>query len=123
EHEPRLATNHAIQLLRPQSIAHAGRASILPDDGVADRLTRRAIPDDRRLALIGDADGGDVSRPHIRLRQHFRGDARLRRPDVARVVLYPARPGEDLRKLLLRDSDDRSLVIEQNRAGARRALV
>ncbi len=36
------------------------RPPVLPDDRVGDRPAGRAIPQHRRLALIGDADRGDV---------------------------------------------------------------
>ena len=39
-----------------------GGAPVLPDDRVGDRLAGRAIPDDGGLALVGDADRGDVAR-------------------------------------------------------------
>ena len=35
-------------------------ARVLPDDRVVPGLTGLRIPDDRRLALVGDADGGEV---------------------------------------------------------------
>src|SRR5688572_6436127 len=41
-------------------VAGAGGAAILPDDGVVDRLTGFAIPQHGGLALVGDADGGEV---------------------------------------------------------------
>ena len=37
-----------------------GAGAALPDDGVGDRPAGRAIPEDRRFALIGDADRGDL---------------------------------------------------------------
>jgi hypothetical protein len=58
-----------------------------------------------------------------RLRERLCGHARLRRPDVARVVLHPSWLGEDLREFLLGDGDDGACVIEEDRAGARGALV
>ena len=47
---------------RLQLIAEVGRAPVLPDDRVVDRLAGVAIPHDRRLALVGDADRGDSFR-------------------------------------------------------------
>ena len=38
-----------------------GRAAALPDDGGRDRLAGRAVPDDGGLALVGDADGGNLA--------------------------------------------------------------
>ena len=40
--------------------AGGGGAAVLPDDGVVDRLAGGAVPDQRGLALVGDADGRDV---------------------------------------------------------------
>ncbi len=59
--------------------AGVGGAPVLPDDGAVDRLAGRAVPDDRGLALVGDADGGDVGRPRCR-------PWRPRRAAVASVV-------------------------------------
>ena len=42
-----------------QLLAEAGGTPVLPDDGVGDG-TAVAVPDDRRLTLVRDADGGDV---------------------------------------------------------------
>ncbi len=42
------------------SAADAIGARVLPDDGVVDRLARCAVPEHGGLALVGDADGGDV---------------------------------------------------------------
>jgi hypothetical protein len=35
-------------------------AGVLPDEGVVEGLAGPPIPDQRGLALIGDADGGEV---------------------------------------------------------------
>ena len=43
----------------PQALAGRRRDPALPDDRVGDRLAGRAIPDDRRLALVRDPDRGD----------------------------------------------------------------
>ena len=45
------------------ALAQRRGAAVLPDDGVVDRLAGGAVPDTRGLALIGDADAGDVARP------------------------------------------------------------
>ena len=39
-----------------------GRRAATPDDRVIDGLAGVLVPDDRRLALIRDADAGDVRR-------------------------------------------------------------
>jgi hypothetical protein len=40
--------------------AKPGRAAVLPNDRVGERLARCPLPHDRRLALIGDADSDDA---------------------------------------------------------------
>ena len=74
---------------RLQPLAELGGAPILPDDGVVDRLAGLAVPDDRRLALVGDADGGDVARPQARPR---RAPRRRRRSATPRSPAGRARP-------------------------------
>ena len=39
--------------------------AILPDNGIMDGTAGFAIPENRRLALVGDADGGNIGRPGI----------------------------------------------------------
>ena len=46
-----------------RSASQIGRADpALPDDRVGDRAAGRALPEDHGLALVRDADGGDVGR-------------------------------------------------------------
>src|SRR3546814_16613528 len=45
--------------LGTQLLAESGGAAVLPDDRLVDGRTGLAVPDHRRLALVGDADGGD----------------------------------------------------------------
>ena len=86
-----------------------------------------AIQDCNQHALLPSAvhygDGGDVCGFDICLRQNFRCDAGLGRPDVAWVVLHPAGLREDLWKFLLRDADDAARAIEEDGSGAGRTLV
>ena len=43
-----------------QRVAHGRGAPALPDNREVDGLARRPVPDERGLALVGDADRGDV---------------------------------------------------------------
>src|SRR5690606_16909891 len=75
-------------------------AGVLPDDGVVDRLAGGLVPQQGRLALVGDADGLHLVLGDAGLGEGA-GDHRLHvRPDLHRVVLDPAGPGEDLLVLL-----------------------
>ena len=61
---------------RRKRIAEIRGAAVLPDDGVVDRLAGGAVPEHRGLALIGDADAGDVSGGKPRLRHRRRARSR-----------------------------------------------
>ena len=79
---------------------------VLPDDGVVDRLAGLAIPDDRRFALVGDADGGEVGGFDAGLGERPPDDLDAAGPDLDRIVLDPTGLGEDLLMLLLVDGHD-----------------
>ena len=49
-----------------QAIADIRGPAVLPDDGVVDRLAGLAIPDHGGLALVRDADAGDVLLTKVR---------------------------------------------------------
>src|SRR5207237_6766750 len=91
--------------LRPEAILYAvgGElvdelvgAGVLPHDRVHHRLARVAVPDDRGLALVGDAQTGDVARAGSRLRQRVVEHLLTALPDLLGVVLDPARLGINL---------------------------
>src|SRR5690606_1343867 len=68
---------------------------------------------DRGQLVLADAGGGE------RLADHLLGAL----PDLAGVVLDPARPRVDLLVLLLGDRHDPAAVVEDHEPGARGALV
>jgi hypothetical protein len=123
EHEPRLRRDRGFEPLRSQCIARGSGAPVLPHDRVADRLAGDAVPDERRFALVRNADRRDVRRPQARARHRFGRDCELRGPDLVRVVLDPSGLREDLLELLLGNRDDAAAAIEDDRARARRSLV
>ena len=85
-----------------QSIANRRGHAALPDDGVGNRLAGGLVPQDRRLALVGDADGGNVSGGETCLADGILRGLQLGRPNCLGVVLNMAGAREDLRELLLR---------------------
>ena len=60
EQQAGLGRDRRLVALGLQLRADVGGAAVLPDDGAVDRPAGGAVPDDRGLALVGDADGGDV---------------------------------------------------------------
>ncbi len=92
------------------------RARVLPDNRVAERLAGGAIPKERRLALIGDADADEIGggKPGRSKRIRHGGDRIA--PDLRRVVLHPAGFRINLLVLLLRGADDRAFPVENEKA-------
>ena len=105
--------------LRAQRFA----APVLPDDGVVDRLAGAAVPHHRGLALVGDADAGDVLRRQPGLGQHLVRGGQLAVPDLVRLVFHPARLRVDLAEFTLRHRDGMAAVVEDDAARAGGALV
>ncbi len=123
EHQPGLALNHVGVAGLAQRIAHRGGATVLPDDGVGDGPAGLALPQHGRFTLVGDADRGKVGRRDAGLRDRLGEHAELRRPDLGRIVLHPARLRKVLLELLLRDGANGAGVIEDNGAGTGRSLI
>src|SRR5262249_20716592 len=99
------------------------RPRVLPVDLVMDRLAGRALPHDRRLALVRDADRHQVRDRQLRLVERALHDLLDVAPDLLRVVLDPTRPGKDLLVLLLGDRDEPGRAIEYETTGRGGALV
>ena len=98
-------------------------ARVLPVDGVVHRHARLAVPDDGRLALVGDAQRDEVGGLQRRVVERALHDLHHVAPDLLGVVLDPARAREDLLVLLLRDGDDAGRAIEDHAARGRGALI
>ena len=112
-----------LQAAELQFSAQAGGAAVLPDDGAVERPAGATVPEQRGLALVGEADGGDLFPRQIGLGQGGEGGAAGGRPQVARVVFDPAGAGKVLGELLLRGGDGAPAPVEDERAGGGGALV
>jgi hypothetical protein len=82
-----------------------------------------AIPDDRSLALVGDADGNYIARPRARLSQSLQRDRNLGGSNLLWIMLNPPGLRKDLIELALSDGADCAFLIKQESARARRSLV
>jgi hypothetical protein len=114
-------SEHAIETVLADALAHRGRAPALPDDGAVDWFRSAAVPKDDGLALVRDADGGNL--PRRDSGQHALSDAALGSPDLAGVVLHPAWLRVVLREFLGGRGADLTLAVEENGAGTGGALV
>src|SRR3569832_1523808 len=105
--------------LRAQRLAPA----VLPHDGVMDRLAGLALPQQRGLALVRDAQRADVRGLQAGLGQRRACRGELAAPDLQRVMLDPARLRIDLRQFLLGQRDDAAALIKDDAARTGGALV
>jgi hypothetical protein len=87
------------------------------------RTSRRAIPKQRRFALVRDPERSDFACGDVRIAQRSARGSELRTPDIARIVLDPAGRGKLLRKLGLIQTTDLAIAIEHDRARTRRSGV
>ncbi len=123
EQQARLAPHLGLAALAPQSLADGGVLPALPDDRGVHRLPRRAIPQDRGLPLVGDADRLEFAGRHVRSPQGLTHDAKARVPDLVGLLLHPARLRKLRRDLGVCASKDSSLSRQNERRAARGALV
>ena len=106
-----------------EGAARLRRAPVLPHDGAVDGPARAPIPDDAGLALVGDADGGDVACLQLRSCERLAGRFDGRAPDVLGIVLHPARGRIVLGELALREPQDAQIGAEHDGAARGGALI
>jgi hypothetical protein len=104
-----------------QLSAAVGGAAVLPDDRPVQGLAGAPVPDDGRLALVGDADRGDRRLPEAVEQVGERGGDRF--PDVDGVVLHPPRPGEVLGELPVGEPGRPAVLVQGEAADAGRPGV
>ena len=75
--------------------ADVGGAAVLPDDGAVHGLPGGAVPDHGGLALVGDADRGDVLCAEARLLQRLAAGRRSSRSRCPRARARPSRRPEN----------------------------
>ena len=123
DRQARLVANLIHESLGLECRGDRCRLAGLPDDGVVDRTARLLVPDHGRLALVRDADAGDVARDETGLLESFLHDSDHRAPDFLSVMLDPARFREVLRELFLRDTDNLGVAVEDDGTVGRRTCI
>lgn len=123
DYQPGLGVDHVLVAVTDQLLGDRAGLLGLPDDRVVDRFPGVAVPDDRRLPLVGDPDGGDLVWLDLGLNHHV-GHYRLDTvPDLRGVMLHPTRLREVLGEFLLAHPHLIAVVIEDDGPGAGRPLV
>jgi len=67
DEKPGLLLNAFTMTFGSEALAEVGGPAVLPDDGIAERLSGFAVPDNRGFTLVGDADCRDICRFRMRL--------------------------------------------------------
>ena len=122
EQQARPFAEQRFQALVSHFVADRCGTSVLPDDGVGD-WAAVAVPEERGLALIRDADRGYIVRGCLCLLQRFLSGRQLRLPDLLRVVFNPARLRVYLLERLLGGGNGVPRMVKQDGATGRCPLV
>jgi hypothetical protein len=106
-----------------EALADRLGSQVLPDDGVIVGLSRMAVPNHGRLALVGHTDGRELGTADFGLRQsafnRFKGAV----ANLERVVLDPLGARKYLTMLELALTDDFGFSVEDDKTGAGGTLV
>ena len=116
DHQAGALAHQPFVAIRAQSLADGRASPALPDDGGMDRTARRTLPHDGRLALVRNADRGDLARVEARTREGFAPDRDGRREDLLGIVLDVSRRGIELPYLAVGASPDGAGLVENDRA-------
>ncbi len=82
--------NHIGITLFAKPVAIFRGASVLPHDGIVDRLACVGVPHYCRFSLISDTDGRYVVAVDAYFGNRFGYHRSLRAPDVVRIMLHPS---------------------------------
>ena len=123
EQQPGLPGDHRFEPVGFAGGTELRRAPVLPDDRIVDRLTGFAVPDNGGLTLVGDADGGDVLGIQTGIGERPAHRLGGRAPQVAGVMLDPARCRDLLGELDLGQPANAVALVEHDGARRCRALV
>src|SRR5438094_5574041 len=116
DHQAGALAHQLLVTVGAQSLADGRACPALPDDRGMDRTARRTLPHDSRLALVRNADRGDLARIESRTREGFAPGRDGRREDLLGIVLDVSRRGIELPYLAVGASPDGAGLVEHDRA-------
>ena len=121
--QPGLPPDDVAAAVAVERLGDAVGAGVLPDDRVVVGPAGPPVPDHRGLALVGDAERGEVGAGQALAAQRGLDHRAGALPDLDGVVLDPAGLRHDLLVLELVPGDLVAAVVEDHEAGAGGALV
>ena len=110
-------------LARGQLVAQLTGAGALPHHGVAQWLARRAPPGNSSLALVGNADAGDVGRIDPGLLHHGARHGQHVGGDLGWIMAHPASLVNNLAMWAIGTMNQMAALVHQQRLGALRGLI
>ena len=108
---------------RSKLVAQLAGAGALPHHGVAQRLARHAAPGNGSLALVGDADAGDVGRIDPGLLHHGARHGQHVSGDLGWIMAHPAGLVDNLAMRAIGTMNQMAALVHQQRLGALRGLI
>src|SRR5437868_4615618 len=106
-----------------QPVANLRARAALPHYGGIDWRACRTVPDNCRLALIGDTDANYLLAAGACPRQHLSTNGYSCREDLVWIVLDPSWPRVTLSNFPIHGGHQLAISVEQQRGRAGRALV
>jgi len=122
-HQAGFFTNHFCSTTLPQAVAVVGGATVLPHNGMVQRLAGVPVPQHGRFPLVGNANARNVLQIDTRFQHGFSGYRQLGGPYFQGIMFYPAGLRKVLGKFFLRHRHDMALIIKENGTRAGSALV
>jgi hypothetical protein len=123
DNQARFLPHVRLQALIFELCAIIRSAAALPNDRVISWLSGGFIPEDRRLALVGDANCSDLPGIHLPGGEHRRHRLKLAVENLHWIVLHPPGIGVELLKFPLRLRKDVPALVEYDRPRACGALI
>ena len=123
DQKARFLRHRLLQAVRLELVADGRRPAALPHDGVADRFSCAAVPQNGGLPLVGDAHGSNLLGVDMGAVHRLRQGPGSGGPDLHGIVLHPAGLGIDLAEGMLRPGHDLPCLVEQNCPGTGGSLI
>ena len=123
KHKPRALLEERLKPRLLELATALRRAPVLPDDGAMNRRPRLAIPDQRGLALVGDADADAITRRDAGRIVGATDRHEHARHDLAGLMLDPPRLRKVLREILRTLAQHTAVLTDEQHRRARRALI
>ena len=124
EHQTRCVTHQLCHAFaRRKLVTQLAGAGTLPHHGVAQRFARRAVPGNGGLALVGDANTGNVGRIDPGLLHHGTRHGQHVGGDLDRIMAHPAGIIDNLAMRAVGTMNQMAALVHQQRLRALRGLI